>query len=120
MLLDFGVNETGPMQLEKGPIFVVQPEDAIYDPASLNKSVVMNCEADANPLASYVWFVDRAPLPRRPVNLTDPKIMVTRGRLMIDQPSNTQHDGDYQCVATNSFGSILSNDAQLNFGCESA
>lgn len=112
---DFGVDEIDPMQLEKGPIFTVQPVDTIYDPASAITRVVMNCEVDANPLASYVWYVDRA-LTHRPVNLSDPKITVTSGRLLIETPSDTQHNGDYQCIATNSFGSILSNDAQLNFG----
>lgn len=112
---DFGVNEIDIMQLEMGPNLVVQPEDTIYDPASAITRVVMQCEALANPLASYVWYVERA-LTRRPVNLTDPKITVTSGRMMIEQPSDTQHNGDYQCVASNSFGSVLSNAAQLSFG----
>lgn len=112
---DFGVNEIDPVQLQKGPVLIVQPVDTVYDPASAITRIIMNCEADANPLASYEWFVNRE-LRRSPVNLTDPKITITSGRLTIEQPSDTTHNGDYQCVASNSFGSVLSNRAQLTFG----
>jgi len=116
---DYFQDEIDPLNLPMGPTFTVQPVSVIFDlQRSLQvKSVAFRCEADARPLASYKWFLTHEQQ-RGPVNLTDQRKTVTSGRLTIDEPSETRDNGDYQCRADNSFGSILSDLASLSFGCK--
>ena len=45
---------------------------------------------------------------------------MVNGRVMIDQPSPDKgDDGNYQCRATNKFGTIVSLTVPLKFGCKS-
>lgn len=104
-------------ETEHGPVITIQPENTTYDPATAITHVAMNCRADAIPVASYVWYVEKAE-ERRLVNLIDPNITITNGSLVIERPSETLHKGVYQCVASNIFGSVLSNKAQIIFACE--
>ena len=41
---------------------------------------------------------------------------VINGKMVIDEPTDTEDNGNYQCVASNPSGSILSNEVQLSFG----
>ena len=44
---------------------------------------------------------------------------MVNGRVMIDQPSPDKgDDGNYQCRATNKFGTIVSLTVPLKFGCK--
>jgi len=43
---------------------------------------------------------------------------VTSGRLTIDEPLQTDDNGDYQCRAENPIGAVLSDFASLSFGCK--
>ena len=50
---------------------------------------------------------------------TDSRYTFINGRLVIDSPSSERaDDGRYQCAATNIYGTILSNQVELAFGCE--
>jgi len=100
-----------------GPKFIVQPVSTIFDTRSTIKLVSFTCEAEARPLPSYVWYLTHDQR-RFAVDLSDQSKTVTNGRLSIDGPSETKDNGDYQCVARNSFGSILSDFASLSFGCK--
>ena len=114
---DFGQAEIDAANLPIGPIFITQPVSTIYDIRSTIKVASFKCEADARPLASYVWYLTHDQR-RFPVDLTDQSKTLTNGRLTIDEPSETEDNGDYQCVAKNSFGAILSDIATLSFGCK--
>jgi len=100
-----------------GPQFTKQPRTTIYDTMSTQTLVTFNCEAAANPLPTYSWFVWRDQR-RLPVNLTDQSKTVTNGRLTILKPDQTKDNGDYQCMARNSLGAVLSDWASLSFACE--
>jgi len=75
------------------------------------------CLAEARPLPSYVWYLTHDQR-RNEVDLTDQSKTLTNGRLTIDNPSQTEDNGDYQCVSSNSLGAILSDFASLSFGCK--
>ena len=49
---------------------------------------------------------------------TEKRFTITNGKLIVNAPKDTQDNGQYECVATNRFGSVLSNMATLSFGCE--
>jgi receptor-type tyrosine-protein phosphatase gamma len=112
---DYGLKEIDPMNLPMGPVFTTQPVSTIYDVASTLTLVTFTCEVAANPFPSYVWYVTHDQV-QKPVNLTDQSKTVTNGRLSLQSPSQTKDNGDYECLAKNSFGAILSDFATLSFG----
>jgi len=105
------------MNLPMGPRIVRQPDSIVFDTRSAIRRVAFICVAEARPLPSYVWYLTHDQR-RFEVDLTDQSKTVTNGRLTIDDPSQTEDNGDYQCVAGNSLGAILSNFASLSFGCK--
>lgn len=48
----------------------------------------------------------------------DFRYSVVEGSLLINNPNKTQDAGTYQCIATNSFGTIVSREAKLQFACK--
>lgn len=48
----------------------------------------------------------------------DFRYSVVEGSLLINNPNKTQDAGTYQCIATNSFGTIVSREARLQFACK--
>lgn len=116
-MTDYGLAEIDPLQLPMGPLFSKQPRTTIYDTGSTQTLLTFDCEAAANPLPSYKWFIFRNQR-RSPVDLTDKSKTVTNGRLSILKPNQTKDNGDYQCQATNTLGSVLSDWATLSFGCK--
>lgn len=40
------------------------------------------------------------------------------GNLVISNPIKTQHVGKYSCSATNMYGTVISRDASVQFGCK--
>lgn len=115
--LDYGQAEIAAANLPTGPQFITQPVSTIYDTRSTIKRVSFMCEAWSRPLPAYIWYLTHDQR-RFAVDLNDQKKTVTNGRLTIDDPSVTQDNGDYQCVASNSFGAIRSDSASLSFGCK--
>ncbi|XP_007500179.1 contactin-4 isoform X2 [Monodelphis domestica] len=94
-----------------GPIFIREPSHVMFPLDSEEKKVKLNCEVKGNP----------KPLIRWKLNGTDVDIgmdfrySVVEGSLLINNPNKTQDAGTYQCIATNSFGTIVSKEAKLQF-----
>uniref|UniRef100_G3X2H5 Contactin 4 n=1 Tax=Sarcophilus harrisii TaxID=9305 RepID=G3X2H5_SARHA len=94
-----------------GPIFIHEPSHVMFPLDSEEKKVKLNCEVKGNP----------KPLIRWKLNGTDVDIgmdfrySVVEGSLLINNPNKTQDAGTYQCIATNSFGTIVSKEAKLQF-----
>lgn len=40
------------------------------------------------------------------------------GNLVISNPIKTQHVGKYSCLASNMYGTVISQDASVQFGCK--
>ncbi|XP_027750016.1 contactin-6-like isoform X3 [Empidonax traillii] len=92
-LLPFMSCSTGEETL-RGPIFIQEPHDITYSMGSANPELLLNCTAEGNPPPHY---------------------RLVGGSLAINNPHKNQDIGTYQCLATNSFGTILSRKAKLQF-----
>ncbi|XP_068125686.1 contactin-2 [Hyperolius riggenbachi] len=95
-----------------GPIFEEQPQNTLFPEFSAEEQVTLSCRARAIPHASYRWKLNGTEL-----NLEEKSnYHLVGGNLAISNPSQSKHTGTYQCVATNSRGTVLSNEASLRFG----
>ncbi|XP_032555355.1 contactin-6-like isoform X2 [Chiroxiphia lanceolata] len=92
-LLPFMSCSTGEETLH-GPIFIQEPHDITYSMGSANPEILLNCTAEGYPSPHY---------------------RLVGGSLAINNPHKNQDIGTYQCLATNSFGTILSRKAKLQF-----
>uniref|UniRef100_A0A8C2D5W4 Contactin-5 n=1 Tax=Cyprinus carpio TaxID=7962 RepID=A0A8C2D5W4_CYPCA len=96
---------------EFGPVFLQEPDDAIFSLDSDDKKVIMNCEARGNPVPTYSWLINGT--------IVDPegdfRYSLIDGNLIIHNASEAIDYGRYQCRAENSIGSVLSRDALLQF-----
>lgn len=62
----------------------------------------------------YRWTVDG----REISTGSDPNYSLVEGNLLINNPHVVNHRGVYQCIATNTFGTIVSRRAKVQFACE--
>ncbi|KAM7398986.1 hypothetical protein PAMP_018283 [Pampus punctatissimus] len=96
---------------EFGPVFIHEPDDVIFPLDSDEKKVVMHCEARGNPPPTYSWYVNRTEVNAE----ADYRYSFIDGNLIITNASEISDYGKYQCKAENSFGTVLSRDAHLQF-----
>uniref|UniRef100_A0AAZ3PRE7 Contactin-5 n=1 Tax=Oncorhynchus tshawytscha TaxID=74940 RepID=A0AAZ3PRE7_ONCTS len=96
---------------EFGPVFVQEPDDAIFPLHSEEKKVMMSCEARGNPAPVYSWFINGTEVDIEAVY----RYSLIDGNLIITNASETADYGRYQCKAENSYGTVLSRDALLQF-----
>ncbi|XP_034296428.1 contactin-6-like isoform X4 [Pantherophis guttatus] len=98
-------------QIHHGPVFIQEPSDVIHSENSEKSEVLLNCTAKGSPLLRYRWKQ----------NGTDIDLSMSYhyrlvgGSLAINNPHKKQDIGTYQCLVTNSFGTILSRKAKLQF-----
>ncbi|XP_015730838.1 contactin-6 isoform X1 [Coturnix japonica] len=110
ILLPFMSCSTGEETLH-GPIFIQEPSDITYSMGSGNPEVLLNCTAKGYPLPNYRWKQNGTD-----IDLTmSYHYRLVGGSLAINNPRKKQDIGTYQCLATNSFGTILSRKAKLQF-----
>nr|XP_028573312.1 contactin-6-like [Podarcis muralis] len=94
-----------------GPIFIQEPFDVIYSVSSEDPEVILNCTAKGHPLPIYRWKQNGTD-----IDLTmSYHYRLLGGSLAINNPHKKQDIGTYQCLVTNSFGTILSRKAKLQF-----
>ncbi|XP_028320598.1 contactin-5 isoform X3 [Gouania willdenowi] len=96
---------------EFGPVFIHEPDDIMFPLSSDEKKVVMHCEARGNPPPTYRWFINGTEMDSE----ADYRYSLIDGNLVIMNASETVDHGKYQCRAGNSFGTVLSRDALLQF-----
>ncbi|XP_009904231.2 contactin-6 [Dryobates pubescens] len=109
-LLPFMSCGTGEETLH-GPIFIQEPYDVTYSMGSAKPEVLLNCTAKGYPLPYYRWKQNGTD-----IDLTmSYHYRLVGGSLAINNPHKKQDIGTYQCLATNSFGTILSRKAKLQF-----
>ncbi|XP_068264513.1 contactin-6 [Nyctibius grandis] len=78
---------------------------------SANPEILLNCTAKGYPLPYYRWKQNGTD-----IDLTmSYHYRLVGGSLAINNPHKKQDIGTYQCLATNSFGTILSRKAKLQF-----
>uniref|UniRef100_A0A8D0HB37 Contactin 4 n=1 Tax=Sphenodon punctatus TaxID=8508 RepID=A0A8D0HB37_SPHPU len=94
-----------------GPVFVQEPNNVIFALDSKEKKVKLNCEAKGNPKPTIRWKLNGTEVDTG----MDYRYSVVEGSLLINNPNKTEDAGTYQCIATNSFGTIVSREAKLQF-----
>uniref|UniRef100_A0A673XQ66 Contactin-3 n=1 Tax=Salmo trutta TaxID=8032 RepID=A0A673XQ66_SALTR len=92
-----------------GPVFSQEPSDSIFPLSFEDNKVFINCKAKGNPAPYYKWKVDG-----REIDM-DLNYNLVEGNLLINNPHATHHGGVYQCIATNTFGTIVSKEAKVHF-----
>uniref|UniRef100_A0A8D2LZR0 Contactin 6 n=1 Tax=Varanus komodoensis TaxID=61221 RepID=A0A8D2LZR0_VARKO len=94
-----------------GPIFIQEPFDVMYSMNSEEPEVLLNCTASGHPSPYYRWKQNGTN-----IDLTmSYHYKLVGGSLAINNPHKNQDIGTYQCLVTNSFGTILSRKAKLQF-----
>ncbi|MGH0186705.1 UNVERIFIED_CONTAM: hypothetical protein FKN15_022814, partial [Acipenser sinensis] len=94
-----------------GPVFTQEPSDITFPLDSENRKVFINCKAQGNPLPEYRWKING-----RDIDLgMDYHYSLVEGNLLINNPDKNRHGGTYQCFASNSFGTIVSREANVQF-----
>uniref|UniRef100_A0A8D2CU99 Contactin-5 n=1 Tax=Sciurus vulgaris TaxID=55149 RepID=A0A8D2CU99_SCIVU len=97
--------------VDYGPVFVQEPDDIIFPTDSDEKKVALNCEVRGNPVPSYRWLRNGTEIDLE----SDYRYSLIDGTFIINNPNEAKDTGHYQCLATNTFGSILSREATLQF-----
>ncbi|XP_033977662.1 contactin-4 isoform X2 [Trematomus bernacchii] len=100
-----------PKNTRHGPVFTQEPSDSIFPLSIDDKQVFINCNARGNPTPHYRWKMDG-----REINTElDPNFSLVEGNLLISDPRVMDHAGVYQCIATNTFGTVISREAKVQF-----
>ncbi|KAM8751101.1 contactin-1a isoform 1-T1 [Acanthopagrus schlegelii] len=96
-----------------GPVFEEQPVETIYPEESPEAKITMSCRARASPPATYKWLKDDMEID---LNAEGSHYSLVGGNLVISNPIKTQHVGKYTCLASNTYGTVISQDASVQFG----
>ena len=56
-LAGYGEDTTDPSKFERGPRFVIEPEDLMYDKDGVYKYAMLECRAEGNPYPEYSWYL---------------------------------------------------------------
>uniref|UniRef100_A0A4W2G3I6 Contactin-5 n=1 Tax=Bos indicus x Bos taurus TaxID=30522 RepID=A0A4W2G3I6_BOBOX len=97
--------------VDYGPVFMQEPDDIIFPTDSDEKKVALNCEARGNPIPNYRWLRNGTEIDLE----SDYRYSLIDGAFIISNPSEAKDSGHYQCLAANTFGSILSREVVLQF-----
>lgn len=109
-------------KIPRGPYFVNQPNDTIFDTGKrlIRNDVTLRCLALGYPTPIYSWykeeFVNDNLTFHRIDPLMDSRYTISGGNLIIYNPDQSIDQGTYHCVAENKFGRIRSESVALNFG----
>ncbi|XP_069499625.1 contactin-4-like isoform X2 [Ambystoma mexicanum] len=94
-----------------GPAFIQEPTDVIFPLDPEEKRVRLSCEVQGNPKPTLRWKLNG--------NEVDPEMdgryLLEDDGLVITNPNKTLDTGTYRCIASNSFGAIVSREAKLQF-----
>ncbi|KAK6181653.1 hypothetical protein SNE40_009468 [Patella caerulea] len=111
---DYGLSVIDPNNLEKGPKFTKQPDSVVVVGQVLDGE--LECIASGNPTVQYSWYRIDQSSRKRVTYETDERYTITNGKLSIQSPTDELDAGEYQCEASNKYGTILSNTVTLSFG----
>uniref|UniRef100_A0A8C7Y654 Contactin 3a, tandem duplicate 1 n=1 Tax=Oryzias sinensis TaxID=183150 RepID=A0A8C7Y654_9TELE len=94
------------------PIFTKQPGSVVFpiQPGESRKEVVFSCEAQGQPAPFYRWKLNDSYIHPNPGS----RFSLMGGNLHIRHLNKEEDTGVYQCLASNSFGTIVSREANLH------
>uniref|UniRef100_A0A3Q3JEG8 Contactin 1 n=1 Tax=Monopterus albus TaxID=43700 RepID=A0A3Q3JEG8_MONAL len=85
----------------------------IYPEEAPEAKIIMNCRARANPPATYKWKLNNVLID---LNEEGSHYSLVGGNLVISNPIKTTHEGKYSCLATNTHGTVVSQEGLVQFG----
>ncbi|XP_048210843.1 contactin-3 [Perognathus longimembris pacificus] len=97
--------------LLQGPVFIKEPSHSIFPVGSEDKKITFTCEARGNPSPHYRWQLNGSHIDSSGSH----HYKLSGGNLTIMNPNRNWDTGSYQCFATNSLGTIISQEARLQF-----
>ncbi|XP_068610184.1 contactin-4-like [Brachionichthys hirsutus] len=94
------------------PVFTKQPGSVVFplQPGENRREVVFSCEAEGHPPPFYRWKLNGSFITPRPGS----HYSLMGGNLHISHLNKEEDVGIYQCLASNSFGTIVSREASLH------
>ncbi|KAM3617059.1 uncharacterized protein V6R79_001711 [Siganus canaliculatus] len=94
------------------PVFTKQPGSVVFplQPGENRRDVVFSCEAQGHPSPFYRWKLNDSFITPRPGS----RYSLMGGNLHISHLNKEEDVGIYQCLASNSFGTIVSREASLH------
>ncbi|XP_077497058.1 contactin [Amblyomma americanum] len=120
--LDFGYILTNREEVPRGPYFVEEPEEVIFDLSgrTTGNDISLRCVAAGYPAPTYKWFREEYKDDEQRNIYIDPlsegRFTQTDGTLIINNPDQTRDRGKYHCLAENKYGKVLSRSVSLGFG----
>nr|CAD7424829.1 unnamed protein product [Timema monikensis] len=118
----YGVDIDNPEKIPRGPYFIKQPHDVVFDLSknTTTNDVSLSCLAGGYPTPTYNWFKEDYENDRLVAKQIDPlsdrRYTLSGGTLIIFSPKQIEDRGTYHCKASNKFGTIVSESVQLSFG----
>lgn len=118
----YGTEISDPERVPRGPFFVKQPEDAIFDTSKRNlyNDISLSCLAGGYPTPTYKWYREDYKndvlVPTEIDPLSDGRYTISGGTLIIHNPQQKLDRATYHCRASNRYGSIISESVSLEFG----
>uniref|UniRef100_A0A8C2KLZ6 Contactin 3b n=1 Tax=Cyprinus carpio TaxID=7962 RepID=A0A8C2KLZ6_CYPCA len=97
-----------------GPSWKKEPEDLILPIHSPEQEAILTCEASGVPSPQYRWSLNGTLIDLH----GDERRRLSGGNLIITSLERDQDSGVYQCTASNTQGTILSQRATLQFACK--
>ncbi|XP_029911595.1 contactin-4 [Myripristis murdjan] len=94
------------------PVFTKQPGSVVFPlhPSENRREVVFSCEAQGHPAPFYRWKLNDSFIVLR----AGSRYSLVGGNLHISHLNKEEDVGIYQCLASNSFGTIVSREASLH------
>ncbi|XP_017273346.1 contactin-4 [Kryptolebias marmoratus] len=94
------------------PVFTKQPGSVVFpiQPGEVQREVVFSCEAQGHPPPFYRWKLNDSFILPSPGS----RYSLMGGNLHISHLNKDEDVGIYQCLASNSFGTIVSREASLH------
>ncbi|XP_070695057.1 contactin-4 [Pempheris klunzingeri] len=99
-------------EVQLRPMFTKQPGSVVFplQPGENRREVVFSCEAQGHPPPFYRWKLNDSFILPRPGS----RYSLVGGNLHISHLNKEGNVGIYQCLASNSFGTIVSREASLH------
>nr|CAD7573639.1 unnamed protein product [Timema californicum] len=118
----YGVDIDNPEKIPRGPYFIKQPHDVVFDLSkkTITNDISLSCLAGGYPTPTYNWFKEDYENDRLVAKQIDPlsdrRYTLSGGTFIIFDPKQIEDRGTYHCKASNKFGTIVSESVQLSFG----
>lgn len=118
----YGIDIDNPEQIPRGPYFIKEPVDVTFDMSKrkIYNDAALSCLAGGYPTPTYQWFredYENDRLVAREINpLVESRYTISGGTLLINKPDQKEDRATYHCKASNKYGTIISESAELNFG----